>query len=102
MNAGVAPDPDPGQPELGSTAPAAATGAAPRGDLLPIALCALLPLAGAASVLWYLKREARAMHLTDAIESSERFAVSVTQFRNFYSEEIVPRARQAGMPITHA
>jgi PAS domain S-box-containing protein len=80
----------------------AASGTTTRGHLLPIALCGLLLLVGAASVLWYLQRETRAMHLIDALESSQRFSQSVTQFRNFYSAEIVPRAREAGMPITHA
>ena len=83
MNARVGPESDPAQPGSGRGTPASVSGATAHGYLLPIALCGLLLLVGAASVLWYLQRETRAMHLIDALEGSERFAQSVTQFRNF-------------------
>ncbi|WP_177247060.1 response regulator [Marinospirillum alkaliphilum] len=38
----------------------------------------------------------------DLIEDARLFAASVTQFRNFYTTEIVPRASESGMIITHA
>jgi PAS domain S-box-containing protein len=102
MNARVGPEPGSVPPGSGRGMPATVSGVTARGYLMPIALCGLLLLVGAASVLWYLQRETRAMHLIDALEGSERFVQSATQFRNFYSAEIVPRAKEAGMPITHA
>jgi len=84
------------------TDPALAVDASLRRHLWAIALCGLVLIAGAASVLWLLEREARArLHLT-AIEDAAQFARSVSQFRNFYSAEIVPRARAAGVTVTHA
>ena len=36
-----------------------------------------------------------------ASESAQEHAESVTQFRNFYAQELVPRAQRAGVAITH-
>jgi PAS domain S-box-containing protein len=36
-----------------------------------------------------------------ATESAQEHAESVTQFRNFYAQELVPRAVRAGVDITH-
>ena len=36
-----------------------------------------------------------------ATESAQEHAESVTQFRNFYAQELVPRASRAGVDITH-
>jgi PAS domain S-box-containing protein len=36
-----------------------------------------------------------------ATESAAAHAASITQFRNFYTQELVPRAVQGGMEITH-
>ena len=37
-----------------------------------------------------------------ATESAQEHAESVTQFRNFYAQELVPRAIRAGVEVTHA
>ncbi len=36
-----------------------------------------------------------------AAESAQEHAESVTQFRNFYAQELVPRAMKAGVAVTH-
>lgn len=36
-----------------------------------------------------------------ATESAQEHAESVTQFRNFYAQELVPRAMRAGVAVTH-
>ena len=36
-----------------------------------------------------------------ATESAQEHAESVTQFRNFYAQELVPRAMKAGVAVTH-
>ena len=36
-----------------------------------------------------------------ATESAQEHAESITQFRNFYAQELVPRAAQAGIEVTH-
>ena len=65
-------------------------------------LLALMLTLGAGGMLWYISHEMRKQQFTDAVEDARVFASSVTQFRNFYTNEIVPRARDSGMVITHA
>jgi hypothetical protein len=36
-----------------------------------------------------------------ATESAQAYAASVTQFRNIYTQELVPRAMKGGMAVTH-
>jgi PAS domain S-box-containing protein len=57
---------------------------------------------GAAAVIWYLANQIGQRDLDTAVDDAKTFSRSVTQFRNFYSAEIVPRARESGMKITHA
>lgn len=68
--------------------------------LFPVIAIALT--LGAGGVLRYLAHELEQRTIMNATEDARAFAVSVTQFRNFYSAEIVPRARDSGMQITHA
>ena len=67
--------------------------------LLP--LLGLLLTLGAGMIIWYMDREISRQNRNIAIEDAANFARAVTQFRNFYSAEIVPRARDSGMRITH-
>ncbi len=57
---------------------------------------------GAGGVLWYLAQELGKQNLAAVTEDAAQFTQSVMQFRNFYTAEIVPRARESGMQITHA
>ncbi|RPH45736.1 MAG: response regulator [Burkholderiales bacterium] len=77
-------------------------GATARRFLVLLALCGLVLVAGAASVIWSLHRESVAQHQATVLEDAERHTRAITQMRNFYSAEIVPRARDGGLAITHA
>ncbi|MGC9457665.1 MAG: ATP-binding protein [Halothiobacillaceae bacterium] len=57
---------------------------------------------GAGSVLWYLQNEVRSQTQAIALQDSDNFAASVTQFRDFYTQVIVPRATLADIELTHA
>ncbi len=52
-------------------------------------------------VVFYTYQSSEAMVQQYAAESAQTHAVSVTQFRNFYTQELVPRAVKAGVDITH-
>ena len=52
-------------------------------------------------VVFYTYQSSEAMVKQYAAESAQTHAVSVTQFRNFYTQELVPRAVKAGVDITH-
>jgi PAS domain S-box-containing protein len=52
-------------------------------------------------VVLYTYQSSEAMVKQYAAESAQTHAVSVTQFRNFYTQELVPRAVKAGVDITH-
>ncbi|MCX7228981.1 MAG: ATP-binding protein [Burkholderiales bacterium] len=102
MSARLAPDDggavhDPQVPTEGATG-----GVTARRFLTLLALCGLVLVAGAASVIWSLVRESVAQHEATALEDAARHARAITQMRNFYSAEIVPRARDGGLAITHA
>jgi PAS domain S-box-containing protein len=101
MSARLAPDADPSSDPL--VAESVETGSATaRRFLLLLALCGLVLVAGAASVIWSLHRESVAQHEASVLEDAERHTRAITQMRNFYSAEIVPRARDGGLAITHA
>lgn len=67
--------------------------------LLPIIALALL--LGVTAMLVYLRHELLEQQRATAIEDARSLASSVVRFRDFYNREIVPRARDAGMQITH-
>ena len=67
-----------------------------------IPLLGVLLTLGAGFVIWYLAQQISQRDLDTAVDDAKHFAYSVTQFRNFYSNEIVPRARESGLQITHA
>jgi PAS domain S-box-containing protein len=52
-------------------------------------------------VVFYTYQSSERMVKQYATESAQAHADSVTQFRNFYTQELVPRAVQAGMEVTH-
>ncbi len=52
-------------------------------------------------VVFYTYQSSERMVQQYATESAQAHAASVTQFRNFYTQELVPRAVQAGMEVTH-
>ncbi len=52
-------------------------------------------------VVAYTYQSSEAMVQQYAAESAQAHAASVTQFRNFYTQELVPRALLGGMSVTH-
>ena len=66
--------------------------------VLILALCLII---GSGYVLWRSYQEASVINKVSAIEDAERFAESVALFRTFYSTTIVPKAKEAGLSITH-
>jgi PAS domain S-box-containing protein len=52
-------------------------------------------------VVFYTYLSSERMVRQYATETAEAQAASVTQFRNFYTQELVPRAVAAGMEVTH-
>ncbi|MBP6277588.1 MAG: response regulator [Limnohabitans sp.] len=52
-------------------------------------------------VVYYTYQSSEAMVRQYATESAQAHATSVTQFRNFYTQELVPRARNGGLEVTH-
>ncbi|MFZ4757486.1 MAG: ATP-binding protein [Burkholderiaceae bacterium] len=89
-------------PDTNSRTDEPIAGMSARRYLWPLAACGLILVAGAGSVIAYLQHEARRQQEALAIDDAQQFSRSVTHFRNFYSAEIVPRARAGGLPITHA
>jgi hypothetical protein len=52
-------------------------------------------------VVAYTYESSERVVLQYATESAQEHAESVTQFRNFYAQELVPRAMRAGVSVTH-
>lgn len=52
-------------------------------------------------VVWYTYQSSESVVRQYAVESAQNHADSVTQFRNFYTQELVPRAVKGGVEITH-
>ena len=52
-------------------------------------------------VVYYTYESSERVVFQYATESAQEHAESVTQFRNFYAQELVPRAIRAGVEVTH-
>ena len=52
-------------------------------------------------VVYYTYKSSERVVFQYATDSAQEHAESVTQFRNFYAQELVPRALRAGVAITH-
>jgi PAS domain S-box-containing protein len=52
-------------------------------------------------VVFYTYQSSESMVRQYAVESAQTHADSVTQFRNFYTQELVPRAIKGGLAVTH-
>jgi PAS domain S-box-containing protein len=52
-------------------------------------------------VVVYTYESSERVVFQNATESAQEHAESVTQFRNFYAQELVPRAVRAGVSVTH-
>ena len=52
-------------------------------------------------IVQYTYQSSERMVRQYATESAQAHAVSLTQFRNFYTDELVPRAMESGVHVTH-
>ena len=64
-------------------------------------ILALFLILGSGFVLWRSYQEATELNKVNAVEDTQRFAQSVAQFRTFYSKTIIPKAKEAGLLVTH-
>jgi len=64
-------------------------------------ILALVLILGSGYVLWRSYQDANQINRVSAIQDAERFASSVALFRTYYSKTIVPKAKEAGLNITH-
>ena len=62
---------------------------------------AFVLILGSGIVLWYVYNQTTEINKNAAINDVEHFATSVSKFRNFYSQVVVPAASAHGMVITH-
>ena len=67
----------------------------------PLQILGVLLLFMGAWVVFYTYQSSERMVRQYAADSAQTHAQSITQFRNFYTQELVPRAVQGGMAITH-
>ncbi|MEB8432172.1 ATP-binding protein [Cocleimonas sp. KMM 6892] len=66
-----------------------------------VIILAFVLIIGSAVVLSYTYKQTNAMNERIAKLDAEQFATSVAKFRNFYSEKIVPIAKDHGLNVTH-
>ncbi len=66
-----------------------------------VIILAFVLIIGSAVVLSYTYEQTNAINQRIAKLDAEQFSTSVSKFRNFYSETIVPAAKNNGMIITH-
>jgi len=67
----------------------------------PVQILGVLLVLMGGWVVFYTYQSSERMVLQYATESAQTHAHSITQFRNFYTQELVPRAKKAGVEITH-
>jgi PAS domain S-box-containing protein len=67
----------------------------------PMQVIAAALLVISAWVVYYTYESSERVVFQYATESAQEHAESVTQFRNFYAQELVPRAKRAGVEVTH-
>ena len=67
----------------------------------PMELLGLVLLVLSVAVVAYTYQSSESVVRQYATESAKAHADSVTQFRNFYTLQLVPRAQAAGMAVTH-
>lgn len=72
-----------------------------RHDRLLLPIMGLLLMVGGSFSVYYAYSSSAKLAESMAVEDVARHALSVTQFRNYYSSEIVARAKKAGIVITH-
>ncbi len=67
----------------------------------PIAVLSVLFVAAIAVIIWHTDRQQSILVKAQALQSAERLANSLTEFRTIYTSEVVERVRQQGITVTH-
>lgn len=67
----------------------------------PLLLPTLALISCGVAIAYYTYKSSDQLVVQYAIDSAEKQAESITQFRNFYAQELVPRAIEAGVTVTH-
>ncbi|MBI5647366.1 MAG: DUF3365 domain-containing protein [Ignavibacteriae bacterium] len=67
----------------------------------PIAMIGLLLFVGMAAILVHLERFSMKIKESVSLESADVYARTLGEFRTFYAEELLPRVKLNGVPVTH-
>jgi len=71
-----------------------------RRNPIPVGLAAAVVISAALGI-WHLTRLSQQLVRSAALESAAQQARFLEEVQDFYSEEVVPRARRANVPVTH-
>jgi signal transduction histidine kinase len=63
-------------------------------------IAAYLLLAGALVLVQSMRHSEQVREVT-ALQAAESYSAAITTFRDYYSREVVPRAKRAGVEVTH-
>jgi signal transduction histidine kinase/ActR/RegA family two-component response regulator len=66
-----------------------------------IVVLTVLLIVGIATMFWHLSRLSTALMENTAIKNAELFSKALAEVRTLYTNEVVMRARQQGIPVTH-
>lgn len=86
------------RPEVAKKQPTARTTRIAR---FPLAVLAAYALVGAVLITVQIWRNMEDLRQSSATEAATSYSRAISEFRAFYSREIVPRARAAGVAVTH-
>jgi PAS domain S-box-containing protein len=70
-------------------------------DTLIVPLVGVILVLGSALMLYYLQKEMYAEQVRAGAKDALALSDAVKQFRDFYATQIVPKAREGGLPIIH-
>ncbi|MBL0174617.1 MAG: DUF3365 domain-containing protein [Ignavibacteria bacterium] len=66
----------------------------------PILILGLLLFTGMAMILWHLNRFSTSIKESVSLQSAEQYAATLSEFRLFYANEIIPRLKTYNVDIT--
>ena len=67
----------------------------------PLLLVALYALLVGVLILLQTAHHSEQISRATVLQAAESYSAAITQFRDYYSTEVVPRARKAGVEVTH-
>lgn len=66
----------------------------------PILILGLLLFTGMAMILWHLNRFSTSIKESVSLQSAEQYAATLSEFRLFYANEIIPRLKTYNVDVT--